>query len=301
MPHAADRAISEPMQRLVARAPAKVNLTLRILRRRPDGFHDLASIVAFAGACDVVTLESDAPLGLAVAGPSAAAAGPDADNLILRAADAFARHVPGARLGRFTLTKRLPVAAGIGGGSSDAGAALRLLAQINDIALDDPRLHAAAREVGADVPVCLDPQARIMEGIGERLSEPLGLAPLFAVLVNCCVPVPTADVFRTLGLRAGEDLAGLPHEAPMSTGRAAVMRHLALHGNDLEPPAETVAPEITRVKAMLAQEPEVRLVRMSGSGATVFALTDDCRAAAQVARRVAAAEPGWWVRPTVLR
>ncbi|WP_029005986.1 4-(cytidine 5'-diphospho)-2-C-methyl-D-erythritol kinase [Azorhizobium doebereinerae] len=288
------------MQRLVARAPAKVNLTLRILRRRPDGFHDLASVVAFAGAADLVALDPARPLGLSVAGPTAAAAGPEADNLILKAASALLRHVPDARTGHFTLTKRLPVAAGIGGGSSDAAAALRLLAQLNGLRLDDPRLQAAAREVGADVPVCLAPQARLMEGIGERLSAPLGLPPLAAVLVNCRVPVPTADVFRALGLGAGDELPGPPHGAPPA-GPAALLRHLAEQGNDLEAPAERVAPEISEVKALLCAEPGVRLVRMSGSGATVFALTDDCRAAAAVARRVAAARPGWWVRPTVLR
>ncbi|GGF89007.1 4-diphosphocytidyl-2-C-methyl-D-erythritol kinase [Azorhizobium oxalatiphilum] len=288
------------MQRLVARAPAKVNLTLRILRRRPDGFHDLASVVAFAGAADIVTLDPLRPLGLSVAGPSAASAGPDADNLILKAARAFLKQVPDGRTGHFELVKRLPVAAGLGGGSSDAAAALRLLAELNDIPRDDPRLYEAAQEVGADVPVCLAPEARIMEGIGERLSPPLGLPLVSVVLVNCRVPVPTADVFRALNLRAGEELAGLPHAAPPAE-REALLGHLALHVNDLEPPAERVAPEITEVKALLAKQPGVRLVRMSGSGATVFAITDNCRGAATVARRVAAARPDWWVRPTVLR
>ncbi len=301
LPHAPGRAISEPMQRLVARAPAKVNLTLRILRRRPDGFHDLASVVAFAGAADLVTLAPDQPLGLTVTGPSAVAAGPEADNLILRAAAAFVRQMPGARMGHFHLTKRLPVAAGIGGGSSDAAAALRLLATLNGLEADDPRLMAAAREVGADVPVCLAPHARLMEGTGDVLSPPLGLAPLAAVLVNCGVAVATADVFRALGLRPGEALPGPDEDHTDPVVPADWRAHLGRHGNDLEPPAERVAPMITVVKALLQAQPEVRLVRMSGSGATVFALTDDCRAAAGVARRVAAAQPDWWVRPTVLR
>lgn len=289
------------MQKLVARAPAKVNLTLRILRRRPDGFHDLASVVAFAGAADLVTLDPARPLGLTVAGPTAAAAGPDADNLILRAAAAFARQVPGARLGHFHLAKRLPVAAGIGGGSSDAAAALRLLATASGLAADDPRLFAAAGDLGADVPVCLMPRSRIMEGIGEVLSPPLGLPPLSAVLVNCRVPVPTADVFRTLGLRPGDALPGpAPEPTPPQTP-AGLLDYLARHGNDLEAPAMTVAPAIAEVMALLRAEPGVRLVRMSGSGATVFALTDDCRIAAQVARRIAEQQGNWWVRPTILR
>lgn len=289
------------MQKLVARAPAKVNLTLRILRRRPDGFHDLASVVAFAGAADLVTLDMAHPLGLAVAGPTAPAAGPESDNLILRAAAAFAREVPGARLGQFHLTKRLPVAAGIGGGSSDAAAALRLLATANGLPADDPRLYAAARAVGADVPVCLAPRSRIMEGTGEVLSQPLGLPPLFAVLVNCRVPVPTADVFRALGLRPGDSLPGPAPEPDLPRTQAGLLAYLARHGNDLEPPALAVAPAIAEVMDLLRAQPEVRLVRMSGSGATVFALTDNCRMAASVSRRIGELRGNWWVRPTILR
>lgn len=289
------------MQKLVARAPAKVNLTLRILRRRPDGFHDLASVVAFAGTADLVTLDLARPLGLTVAGPSAAASGPCVDNLILRAAAAFAAQVPGARMGHFHLAKRLPVAAGIGGGSSDAAAALRLLAQANGLSADDPRLQAAARAVGSDVPVCLAPQARIMEGTGEVLSPPLGLPPLAAVLVNCRVPVPTADVFRTLGLARGEALPGPAPEAELPATREGLLAFLARHGNDLEPPALAVAPAIAEVMDLLRAQPEVRLVRMSGSGATVFAVTENCRMAASVARRIAELRGSWWVRPTILR
>ncbi|MFG1348524.1 4-(cytidine 5'-diphospho)-2-C-methyl-D-erythritol kinase [Xanthobacter autotrophicus] len=293
------------MELMRARAPAKINLTLRIEGRRTDGFHDLASLVAFAGAGDLVFLHPDRPLALEVCGPTAAAAGPDADNLVLRAARAFAERVPGARLGRFVLEKRLPVAAGLGGGSSDAAAALRLLAGLNGVALDDPRLFAAARATGSDVPVCLDPRARLMRGVGDVLSTPLAVPPLSAVLVNCRVAVPTAGVFRALGLAPGAALPGPTHpdglpEATMGSG-AALRAFLAGLPNDLEPPALALAPEIGRAMALLAAGPEARLVRMSGSGATVFALTDSCRTAAALARRVLAQEPGWWVKPTVLR
>ena len=293
------------MELMRARAPAKINLTLRIEGRRADGFHDLASLVAFAGAGDLVFLHPDAPLALEVSGPTAAAAGPDDDNLVLRAARAFAERVPGARLGRFVLEKRLPVAAGLGGGSSDAAAALRLLAGLDGLALDDPRLFAAARATGSDVPVCLDPRARLMRGVGDRLSAPLALPPLSAVLVNCRVAVPTAGVFRALGLQPGAMLPGPEHPDDLPeamAGNAAALRALiARLPNDLEPPALALAPEIGRAMALLAETPEARLVRMSGSGATVFALTDNCRAAAALARRVLAQEPGWWVKPTVLR
>ncbi len=292
------------MTKLVARAPAKINLTLRITARRADGFHDLVSLVAFAGAGDVLTLEPDAPLALTLAGPTAQAAGPDSDNLVLRAAQAFAERVPGARLGAFHLVKRLPVAAGLGGGSADAAAALRLLARLNNMDGLDPRLFAAAATCGADVPVCVDPRARLMEGVGEQLSPPLKMPSLFAVLVNCGVPVPTADVFRALGLRAGETLPGPVHPGlgemlPRKPGD--LYAALAALPNDLEPPAKVVAPQIGRVMDLLATQPEARLVRMSGSGATVFALTEDCHAAARMARRLSSLHPEWWVRPTVLR
>lgn len=289
------------MQPLIAKAPAKINLTLRVLGRRPDGYHDLVSLVAFAGTGDLLALTPDLPLGVTVCGPTAADAGPDAENLVLKAAAALAREVPGARLGAFRLVKRLPVAAGLGGGSSDAAAALRLLAGLNGLAAGDPRLGAAARATGADVPVCLDPRARIMSGVGHDLSEPVVLPLLPAVLVNCRVAVPTADVFRALGLRAGEPLQG-PEHPPHVPGETAALRDvLAGLPNDLEPPARAVAPAIDAVMAHLSAAPEARLVRMSGSGATVFALTDSCRTAAVLAQRVVAAHPGWWVRPTVLR
>lgn len=289
------------METLRTRAPAKINLTLRIVRRRTDGFHDLASLVVFSGAADLLSLTPDAALSLAVKGRTAAAAGPDADNLVLRAARAFATEVPGARLGAFLLEKRLPVAAGLGGGSSDAAAALRLLGRLNGLAPDDPRLFAAARATGSDVPVCLDPRARLMEGVGDVLSSPLALPPLAGVLVNCGVAVPTAAVFRQLGLSPGATFDGPSLPADLPTGRAELMAAIAAVPNDLEPPAVAVAPKIADVIDRLAAQPEARLVRMSGSGATVFALTDDCRTAAALARRVLAAEPEWWVKPTILR
>src|ERR1700686_4166952 len=136
---------------LSEQAPAKVNLTLRVLGKRVDGFHDLESLVVFARLSDQVTLAAGEPLGLDVDGPTAATAGDVSDNLVLRAARALAERVAGLRLGRFPLTKRLPAAAGLGGGSADAAAALRLLAKLNALAADDPRLIEAARATGADV------------------------------------------------------------------------------------------------------------------------------------------------------
>jgi 4-diphosphocytidyl-2-C-methyl-D-erythritol kinase len=183
-------------------APAKINLTLHVLGRRADGYHEIESLVAFADIGDRLTFVPGDTLELEVGGPSAEAAGEGEDNLVLKAARALAEGVDGLRTGRFVLDKQLPVAAGLGGGSSDAAAALRLLARHNNLPLNDPRLHAAARATGADVPVCLDPKARMMRGIGEILSGPIALPELPAVLVNPGVAVPTKDVFAALAAPA---------------------------------------------------------------------------------------------------
>jgi 4-diphosphocytidyl-2-C-methyl-D-erythritol kinase len=287
---------------LADRAPAKVNLTLHVLGRRAgDGYHVLESLVAFAGTGDRLTLDPAAPLGLTVSGPTAGPAGPTDDNLVLRAARGLAARVPDLRMGAFHLIKRLPVAAGIGGGSSDAAAALRLLGRLNGLPSDHPAVVAAARETGADVPVCLDPRARMMRGAGEEIGPALGLAPLPAVLVNPGVPVPTAPVFKALGLAVGETRAGAGHPVIHEGLDAdAVVAAIAPARNDLEAPALTVAPVIGDVLAALRQR-GCRLARMSGSGATVFALFSDRRAAVRAASTLRADHPAWWVAPTFLR
>ena len=183
---------------LVEHAPAKVNLTLRVIGRRADGYHTLESLVVFAGVKDRLTFVPGGAASLTVRGPNAVAAGAVADNLVLRAARTLAAEVDGLKLGRFTLAKLLPAAAGIGGGSSDAAAALRLIARANRLKLTDPRLLRAAAKIGADVPVCVDPRPRVMRGIGEILSKPLSIPRFAAVLVNPGVAVPTKDVFAQL-------------------------------------------------------------------------------------------------------
>jgi len=220
---------------LADRAPAKVNLTLHVLGRRVgDGYHVLESLVAFAGTADRLTLRPEAALSLTVSGPTAGPAGPDDDNLVLRAARGLAERVPGLKFGAFHLVKRLPVAAGIGGGSSDAAAALRLLARLNALAIDHPAVVAAARDTGADVPVCLDPRARMMCGAGEDVGPALGLAPLPAILINPGVPVPTAPVFKALGLGVGQTLPGAGHPAiPAGSENDEVLAVLAPARNDL--------------------------------------------------------------------
>ena len=188
-------------------APAKINLTLRILGRRADGFHELESLVVFAPFGDHLALWPGAPLELKVSGPMAAEAGPLTDNLVLRAVRALAERVDGLKLGRFALIKRLPSGAGLGGGSADAAAALRLIAKVNGLGLDDARIHEAARITGADVAVCLDPRSRFMRGIGEILSAPVTLPRLGILVVHPGIAVPTGSVFKALELTPGERYA----------------------------------------------------------------------------------------------
>ncbi|KQK31593.1 4-diphosphocytidyl-2C-methyl-D-erythritol kinase [Bosea thiooxidans] len=287
---------------LTTRARAKVNLDLRVLGRRADGYHELESLVAFAGVGDLLTLDPGAPLSLSIAGPRAEGLAVDDGNLVLRAAGALAAARPGLRLGRFHLVKRLPVASGIGGGSADAAAALRLLARLNGIALTDPLLHVIAARVGADVPVCLDSRTRLMAGIGERLGPQLRLPPLFAVLVNPGVAVETAAVFRALGLAPGQRLASAgTMSSTVPTSAPELLGKLAASGNDLAAPARSVAPAIDAVLERLSGLPGCRLARMSGSGATCFALFDDCGASAVAAKALQRERPGWWIKPTVFR
>jgi 4-diphosphocytidyl-2-C-methyl-D-erythritol kinase len=288
---------------LIARAPAKVNLTLHVLgRRAQDGYHELESLVAFTGSGDLVWLEPGEQLSLVVEGPTAAAAGAGPDNLVLRAARGLAERIPGLLLGAFGLRKLLPVAAGVGGGSSDAAAALRLLAQANGLALDDPRLVATARVTGADVAVCLSPRARFMRGAGDVVDAPLRLPPLPAVLINPGVAVATAPVFRRLGLEPGARTDFGPHpEIGAGLDREALWRFLAKGRNDLEPPALLEAPTIRDALGALRAAKGCRLSRMSGSGATCFGLFATPRAAARAAIALRAAHPEWWVKAAVLR
>ncbi len=288
---------------LIARAPAKVNLTLHVLgRRAADGYHELESLVAFTGAGDVLSLEPGPSLSLGVDGPTAQAAGEGGDNLVLRAARALSERAPKLLLGAFRLTKRLPVAAGVGGGSSDAAAALRLLARANGLHGDDPRLLEAAQATGADVTVCLAPRARMMFGAGETVGAPLELIPLPVVLVNPRVAVATGPVFQRLGLQPGERAGAAPHPAVAeSADREALWRLLGKCRNDLEPAALAEAPVIRDVLALLGAARGCKLARMSGSGATCFGLFTSPRAAARAATTIHAAHPQWWVKAAILR
>jgi len=282
-------------------APAKVNLTLHVLGRRADGYHEIDSLVAFADIGDRLTFRPGERVGLAVSGPTGSAAGASEDNLVLKAAHALAARVEGLRLGQFLLDKQLPVAAGLGGGSSDAAAALRLLARANGLSLQDARLHDAARAAGADVPVCLDPTARLMRGIGEILSDPVHLPEIAAVLVNPGVAVPTKDVFAALSAPA---LTGPPEPdefIAIDADAASLLPTLAGRRNDLQIPAIRIQPVIADVLRALARSANCLLARMSGSGATCFGLFGSQGTAEEAAQRMQAAHSTWWVRATTLR
>ena len=290
---------------LTDEARAKVNLTLRVVGRRVDGYHDLESVVAFADCADRLRLVPGSSLDLTTIGPLADACGETADNLVLKAARLLGERVRDLKVGSFTLDKVLPVAAGIGGGSADAAAALRLLAQLNDIALDDERLMEVALLTGADVPVCLASRPCDMTGVGETLL-PLSLPKMPCVMVNPRVPVATRDVFGALGLRSGELLVGAsdiiqatawPEEGASVEDWVEV---LAASSNDLEAHAMRIQPVIAQVIAALSATNGAWLARMSGSGATCFAIFENTAEAGRAAQKIQLDHPQWWVHAGVL-
>jgi 4-diphosphocytidyl-2-C-methyl-D-erythritol kinase len=279
---------------LLETAPAKINLTLQVLGRRADGYHELESLVAFADLADRLTLQPGENEGLEITGPFAGKSGIVADNLVLKALAAARERITGLKAGRFALEKIIPVAAGIGGGSADAAAALRLIARLNGISIEDLRLMSAALAVGADVPVCMSARSCVMRGVGEVLSEPLDLPPLPAILVNPGVALATRDVFTRLTLKPRERPSG-----NIPRGFDALIDYLKRNGNDLTSAASACAPAVEEVLDALQRLPAVKLARMSGSGATCFALFGSPGEAATAAQRLAAGK-SWWVQETTL-
>ncbi|MGI3778636.1 MAG: 4-(cytidine 5'-diphospho)-2-C-methyl-D-erythritol kinase [Janthinobacterium lividum] len=280
-------------------APAKVNLFLHVTGRRADGYHLLDSLVAFAGTGDVLRARFDGALSLAVEGPFAAGLpAPDAgaaENLVLRAARALSAltgQVPRAAL---VLDKRLPVASGIGGGSADAAASLRLLQSLWGVAPHPDELAALALRLGADVPVCLASRPARMQGVGELLSAVPPLPPLGLVLVNPGVAVSTRAVFEARAASAGGAGPFGARPAPsLPAGwadAAALAGWLGGTGNDLEDAALALCPPVGAVLAALRARPGCLLARMSGSGATCFALFAD---AGEAERAAAALPQEWW-------
>ena len=282
-----------------ALAPAKVNLFLHVGPVDAAGYHPLASLVAFADLGDRITVTPSDRLSLTLEGPFAAGLSGTDDNLVLRALRALGQ---AAGIGEpplaVTLDKTLPIAAGLGGGSSDAGAALKLARDALGLDLDDAALAAIAAAIGADGPMCLHAVTAWAEGRGEQLTPEPRLPPLPALLVNPGAPSPTGDVYRAYD--AGPPRAADRPVPPSAWHIASVIDWLARQRNDLQAPAVARTPLIGAALAAAAALPGVRLARMSGSGATVFALFDSPAEAAAAARVLTRTHPAWWTRATTL-
>lgn len=272
-------------------ARAKVNLFLHVRGRGPEGYHFLESLAVFPRVGDLLEAEPASTISLSLDGPFADALGGGGDNLVIGAARALSDRLakrPGAAL---RLTKSLPVAAGIGGGSADAGAALRLLTRLwPDVPKDS--LPDIAFALGADAPVCLAQRPAIMGGVGERLSAAPAFPAFWMVLVNPMQPLSTAEVFGALERR--ENPSG-----PKAPARFLDFSHLtswlSAQRNDLEAPARSIRPVIGKVLSALSWDETCALARMSGSGATCFGLFETEKAALAAADRLRRAEPGWWI------
>ncbi len=276
---------------------AKINLTLQVVGRRPNGYHELESLVVFAEVGDVLRADTAADLSLSIDGPFARDLQGEGDNLVLRAARALAERAGIAPVAALALTKNLPVASGIGGGSADAAAALRGLARLWNVSLPAEEAAALALTLGADVPVCLRGEAAIMSGIGEVLQPVPALPPLWLLLVNPGVAVSTAAVFKALGGRFSRPIE--PRLPPI--GLAAFIGWLRQRPNDLETPARRLAPAVAEVLAALGGLDRCLLARMSGSGATCFGLFENEDAARTAGESLSVRHPDWWVAPALLR
>ena len=277
-------------------APAKLNLYLHVTGRRADGYHELDSLVTFTALADTLEIAPADSLVLTVSGPFADALD-GGDNLATRAAAALAERLGRTADVRIALHKRVPVAAGLGGGSADAAAVLRGLARLWRLGAEHADdLREVALGLGADVPACLASRAAYMAGIGEALSAPPPLPPCGVLLVNPGVPVPTGAVFaaRRGPFSAADRFCETPADA------AALASLLRGRRNDLEPPACAQVPAIDRVLARLAAAPGYLLARMTGSGGTCFSLFADEAAAADAAGAISGKHPSWWVHPTHL-
>jgi 4-diphosphocytidyl-2-C-methyl-D-erythritol kinase len=279
---------------VIERAHAKINLALHIIGRRPDGYHELDSIVAFADVADVLTITPAANVSIRLSGPFANALRPDDENIVLRAGRQLAdfagkKNIPFSPV-KFHLEKNLPVASGIGGGSADAAAALRGLIRYFSLSISPEELNDIALQLGADVPVCLLQKTSRMRGIGE-IIEPIAISlPSGIALVNPRIQTPTSKVFESLHLQCGQSFAaGIGNIHDIHSWR-----------NDLTPPAITMVPEIADVLESLGSHKAITCARMSGSGATCFGLTEDFEQAQIAADKISEKHPNWWVVATRL-
>lgn len=288
------------MSMITEYAPAKVNLTLEVLGKRPDGYHEIASLVAFADFGDVIALDTSKPAEVRVSGPfGEGIAGPNLIEVTLRKlTDAN----PELALGAVHLEKRLPVAAGIGGGSADAAAVLRAVRRANPALANSVDWYALAKSLGADVPVCLFNLPAWVTGVGETLEEAGDLPALDAVLVNPMVPMPpdkTAQVFRGLNARPldSRQMAERASRPGLFASSDALIGYMASRGNSLADAACGVAPVIEVVKSALLAAPRCQYAGVSGAGPTCFGIYEDPVAAAH---GIISAHPDWWVKPVRL-
>ena len=273
-------------------ARAKVNLYLHVTGKRPDGYHLLESLVVFPNGGDKITVVRDRDLRLDITGPFSKTIGNTDENLILKAAHLL-REEGGVDQGaRITLVKNLPVSAGIGGGSADAAASLKLLNQLWKIGFSDFELSDLGLRLGADVPVCLLGKSAIMSGIGEQLEEVGKIPKIVIILVNSGIVMSTFDVFRRLEIQEKTS------SQVWTSGASApeFCEALAAAGNDLQAPAIEMAPEIETVLSEIEGQEGCRLARMSGSGATCFGIFETELAAQRAAQGIQSHHFDWWVQ-----
>ena len=281
---------------VTAEAPAKINLYLHVTGKRADGYHLLDSLIAFADVGDTIEANEADDLALGCDGPFGAALGTEPDNLVLKAARLLAERADIEPHARLRLTKRLPIASGIGGGSADAAATLHALSELWSLALPERTLSALAAKLGADVPICLHGHAAYIGGIGEIIDPAPALPDAGILLANPGHALSTPSVFK--GFKGPMTAAQRFEREPNDAGDLAQM--LAERRNDLTDAAIAIVPEIASMLQALEQLPGAHLARMSGSGATCFALFDDKGGAEQAAIQLAAEHPGWWVRGAAL-
>ncbi|WP_020591059.1 4-(cytidine 5'-diphospho)-2-C-methyl-D-erythritol kinase [Kiloniella laminariae] len=291
------------MEQITEFAAAKINLTLQVTGKRPDGYHLLQSLVVFAGVGDCLRFSPADDLSLDISGPFASHLTADSDNLVLAAArklqeqlgSAFrGKALPGAAI---QLEKNLPVASGIGGGSADAAAALRGLQRLWKAEIPENELMSLALDLGADVPVCLTSSGSWMEGIGEVIAPGPELPKLYAVLINPAVPVSTPEIFKALK----GTFSPVSEKPAVMVSLTDLTCYLESTPNDLQAPAISQAGIVSEVLSGLRGSRECSFAAMSGSGATCYGLFPTAKAAESSAETLSAERPGWWVVPTFLR
>ncbi|MEM7620594.1 MAG: 4-(cytidine 5'-diphospho)-2-C-methyl-D-erythritol kinase [Pseudomonadota bacterium] len=283
------------------RAKAKINLTLKVLGKRLDGYHELESFVAFADIADRLTYAPEEPYGISVNGSYGTAI--VGENLIHKAALAFRDQVLDVRLGAFNLEKNLPIASGIGGGSANAAAALRLLCQAHNISTrEHPSIYAIAQKIGADVPVCLNQTPAFMTGIGERLHVISEMPLLHCILVNPNCAVPTSEVFRRLNAEVLKPEVHAKKNRPNLEfkNHEDILVYMRKNDNDLEQASISYQPIIADVLSALKNQTQSQIARMSGSGATCFAVYASEAHAKEATNIIELNYPEWWCVQTVL-